>query len=277
MINKLDFDDFLNTLQDTNRNLAFYVDWQKCLDKIDEISICLNHLHFLLGVTKTEMKAKITHLFNEYPKAFSCLNILIAVRDKNEKLFDNKGNICGLKSYFDSAEKVFDFINESGLIEIFANLKIKDLNDYVFGIEVGLDTNARKNRSGTAMENMLSNEFSRHNLKFEEQVEVNKFIDLNSNFGDDLKRFDFVIYGKKTYFIECNFYSTGGSKLNEVARSYQEISPKFNSFSNYEFIWITDGKGWFDAKNKLREAYNIVRIYNLSNLSDFIYKVKNDK
>ena len=100
---------------------------------------------------------------------------------------------------------------------------------------------------------------------------------MNSNFGDDLKRFDFVIYGKKTYFIECNFYSTGGSKLNEVARSYQEISPKFNSFSNYEFIWITDGKGWFDAKNKLREAYNIVRIYNLSNLSDFIYKVKNDK
>ena len=75
MINKLNFDDFLNTLQDTNRNLAFYVDWQKCLDKKDEISICLNHLNFLLGVAKTEMKAKITHLFNEYPKAFSCLNI----------------------------------------------------------------------------------------------------------------------------------------------------------------------------------------------------------
>ena len=276
MINELSFNEFLNTLQDTNRKLSFYVDWQKCLNNKDEIKLCLNHLNFLLGVNKNEIKAKIHFLFAEYPKAFSCLNILIAVRDKKEKLFNNQGLVFELKSYFETADKVYDFINESGLIDIFANSKIKDLNDYVFGIEVGLDTNARKNRSGTAMEKLLAKEFAKHNLTFKEQVEVNKFDDLNRCFGKDLKRFDFVIYGNnKTYFIECNFYSTAGSKLNEVARAYQEIAEKFNAFPNYDFIWITDGKGWLDAKSKLSEAYNLVKIYNLSNLQNFINKVKN--
>lgn len=276
MINELGFNEFLNTLQDTNRKLSFYVDWQKCLSNKDEIKLCLNHLNFLLGVNKNEIKAKIHFLFAEYPKAFSCLNILIAVRDKKEKLFNNQGLVFELKSYFETADKVYDFINESGLIDIFANSKIKDLNDYVFGIEVGLDTNARKNRSGTAMEKLLAKEFAKHNLTFKEQVEVNKFDDLNRCFGKDLKRFDFVIYGNnKTYFIECNFYSTAGSKLNEVARAYQEIAEKFNAFPNYDFIWITDGKGWLDAKSKLSEAYNLVKIYNLSNLQNFINKVKN--
>lgn len=276
MINELSFNEFLNSLQDTNRKLSFYVDWQKCLSNKDEIKLCLNHLNFLLGVNKNEIKAKIHFLFAEYPKAFSCLNILIAVRDKKEKLFNNQGLVCELKSYFETADKVYDFINESGLIDIFANSKIKDLNDYVFGIEVGLDTNARKNRSGTAMEKLLAKEFAKHNLTFKEQVEVNKFDDLNRCFGKDLKRFDFVIYGNnKTYFIECNFYSTAGSKLNEVARAYQEIAEKFNAFPNYDFIWITDGKGWLDVKSKLSEAYNLVKIYNLSNLQNFINKVKN--
>lgn len=276
MINELSFNELLNTLQDTNRKLSFYVDWQKCLSNKDEIKLCLNHLNFLLGVNKNEIKAKIHFLFAEYPKAFSCLNILIAVRYKKEKLFNNQGLVFELKSYFETADKVYDFINESGLIDIFANSKIKDLNDYVFGIEVGLDTNARKNRSGTAMEKLLAKEFAKHNLTFKEQVEVNKFDDLNRCFGKDLKRFDFVIYGNnKTYFIECNFYYTAGSKLNEVARAYQEIAEKFNAFPNYDFIWITDGKGWLDAKSKLSEAYNLVKIYNLSNLQNFINKVKN--
>ncbi len=90
-----------------------------------------------------------------------------------------------------------------------------------------------------------------------------------------LKKFDFVVCGKdKTYFIEANFYTISGSKLNEVARSYQDLALKFEAFPNYEFIWITDGTGWLDAKNKLQEAYKSVEIYNLSNVGDFILKMQ---
>ena len=96
------------------------------------------------------------------------------------------------------------------------------------------------------------------------------------NLGSDVKRFDFVIQRQNiTYLIEANFYSSGGSKLNEVARAYIEIAKRISPLSEYKFIWITDGWGWHDARNKLQEAYKCVRIYNLANLHLFINELKN--
>ncbi len=90
--------------------------------------------------------------------------------------------------------------------------------------------------------------FFQAQLNFKEQVDIREFEDLCQAFGDDIKKFDFVVCGKdKTYFIEANFYTISGSKLNEVARSYQDLALKFEAFPNYEFIWITDGIGWLDA------------------------------
>ncbi|EGK8096543.1 restriction endonuclease [Campylobacter lari] len=277
MKNKLSFEKFINSLQATNRHLDFYVDWEKCLKNKDEIEIALNHLNLLLGVGDNELKGKIEILFKEYPKAFSVLPLLIAVRDAdNEKLFNSFGQICNMNSYLKTPHKIYEFIYESGLFVIFFNKKIKDLNDFVFGVEVGLDTNARKNRSGNAMENLISNIFTNFKLNFKKQVKIEDLKEIEKIFGLDVKKFDFVIFtSDKIYCIECNFYTSGGSKLNEVARAYQELAPKFDQFPQYEFIWITDGYGWLDAKNKLEEAYEKVEIYNLSNINDFILKVKN--
>ena len=75
--------------------------------------------------------------------------------------------------------------------------------------------------------------------------------------------------------MEVNFYSGGGSKLNEVARAYSDIAPKINSVDGFEFVWITDGIGWKSARNKLHEAYNLIpRVYNLTNISDFLSELK---
>ncbi len=275
MINTLPFDKFLQTLQTSNRTLDFFVDWQKCLKNKNEISIALNHLNFLLGKDAEDLKICIKSLFEEYPKAFNVLNLLIAVRDGNDLVLDVDGNFYPLHSYFKNYEKIYEFICQTGLEQIFCNRNIKDLNDFVFGIEVGLDSNARKNRSGKAMETYLSSLFANAQLNFKEQVDIRNFKDLHQTFGDDIKKFDFVIFGKdKIYFIESNFYAGSGSKLNEVARAYQDLAPKFEKFLNYEFIWITDGKGWLSAKNKLQEAYKYVEIYNLSNIGNFIQKVR---
>lgn len=154
---------------------------------------------------------------------------------------------------------------------------MKDLNDFVFGIEVGLDTHTRKHRSGNIMELYLRNLFAKANLNFKEQVNIAEFSDLQGSFGDDKKRFDFVIFGETmSYFIECNFYTSGGSKLNETARAYQELAPKFDRFADKNFVWITDGQGWHSSKNKLQEAYKSVEMYNLNNVKDFIKKAQND-
>ncbi|GAA7429574.1 type II restriction endonuclease [Helicobacter pylori] len=274
MKNHLPFDIFLESLKTSNRTLGFFVDWQKCLKNKNEISIALNFLNFLLGKNAQELKSCVKSLFEECPKAFNVLNILIAVRNKDEVVLDANGNFYPLHSYFENDEKVYEFIRQTGLEQIFCNRNIKDLNDFVFGIEVGLDSNARKNRSGKAMEDYLSGLFTNAQLNFKEQVDIREFEDLCQAFGNDIKKFDFVIFGKdKTYFIEANFYTISGSKLNEVARSYQDLALKFEAFPHYEFIWITDGIGWLDAKSKLQEAYKSVEIYNLSYVNDFISKV----
>ncbi|WQT68357.1 type II restriction endonuclease [Helicobacter pylori] len=276
MKNHLPFDIFLQSLKISNRTLGFFTDWQKCLKNRNEISIALNHLNFLLGKGAQELQSCVKSLFEEYPKAFNVLNILIAVRNKDDIVRDANGNFYPLYSYFEDDEKVYEFIRQTGLEQIFCNRNIKDLNDLVFGIEVGLDSNARKNRSGKVMENHLSGLFIQAQLNFKEQVDIREFKDLCQAFGNNIKKFDFIIFGKnKTYFIEANFYTISGSKLNEVARSYQDLALKFEAFPNYEFIWITDGTGWLDAKSKLQEAYKSVEIYNLSNVGDFISKVKN--
>ncbi|MCQ2728726.1 type II restriction endonuclease [Helicobacter pylori] len=275
MKNHLPFDTFLKSLKISNRTLDFFTDWQKCLKNKDEISIALNHLNFLLGKDTKEFKSCVKSLFKEYPKAFNVLNILIAVRNKDDIVCDANGDFYPLYSYFKNDEKVCEFIRQTGLEQIFCNRNIKDLNDFVFGIEVGLDSNARKNRSGKVMENHLSGLFTNAQLNFKEQVNIREFEDLCQAFGNDIKKFDFVIFSKnKTYLIEANFYTISGSKLNEVARSYQDLALKFEAFPNYEFIWITDGTGWLDAKSKLQEAYKSVEIYNLSNVSDFISKAQ---
>ena len=120
--------------------------------------------------------------------------------------------------------------------------------------------------------------FDREEIYYKKEVNSTLFLDIES-LGVDVKRFDFVIKTrKKTYLIETNFYNTGGSKLNEVARAYSEVAPKINQYENYEFVWITDGQGWLSAKNKLEEAYNIIpSVYNLTTLSEFVEKVKKEE
>ena len=126
------------------------------------------------------------------------------------------------------------------------------------------------------MENMIARIFDKNGVKYRREVYSHEWAAITNVLGDDEKRFDFVIEKPtKTYLIEVNFYSGGGSKLNEVARSYSDISPKINSVQGFEFVWITDGIGWRSAKNKLQEAYSIIpSIYNLTDINDFINRIK---
>lgn len=164
------------------------------------------------------------------------------------------------------------FLTETGLGDVLKNQKVKNLVDYVFGIETGLDTNARKNRSGHVMENTVANILTNAGISFRQEVYSREWSAITDVLGDDEKRFDFVVEtSSKVYLIEVNFYSGGGSKLNEVARSYSDIAPKINSVEGFEFVWITDGIGWKSAKNKLQEAYGIIpSIYNLTSISEFL-------
>lgn len=270
-----DFNKFMSQLQETNQTLDFFCDFEKISANVDNIKLSLCMLNSLIGTT--DLRRSIETIWNRDKSAFSVMDILIAVRSEGKKVvLNSKGECIILDRLFESVDGVVEYLENTGLADIFRNGKIKDLVDYVFGIETGLDSNARKNRSGHVMERMVANIFDTNGVIYRQEVYSTEWPKLQSALGEDEKRFDFVIETpNKIYLIEVNFYSGGGSKLNEVARSYSDIAPKINSVKGFEFVWITDGIGWKSATNKLQEAYNIIpSIYNLSDIQTFIEKLK---
>lgn len=271
-----DFGLFLTQLKETNAKLNFFVDFEKVSRNINEIEFELNKLNYLIG--KPDMEEAIRFIWEHDKEAFSVLEIIIAVRNKDKKkVITENGEVVFVESYLKTVEGVITFIEETGLKDVLQSRKIKNLVDYVFGVEVGLDSNTRKNRSGDFMANKIASILDSFCIPYKREVNSTIFPRLNI-LGKDKKRFDFVITThKKTYLIEVNFYSSGGSKLNEVARSYSDIGPKINSLSEFEFVWITDGQGWYSAKNKLEEAYSIIpSVYNLTTINNFINKIKSE-
>ena len=271
-----DFDKFMSQLQETNQTLDFFCDFDKIATNVDNIKLSLCMLNSLIG--STDLRKSVETIWNRDPTAFSVMDILIAVRSEGKKFVLNTTGKCViLDRLFTSIDGVMEYLEGTGLADIFLNRRINDLVDYVFGIETGLDSNARKNRSGHLMEGVVADIFKKNNIKFRQEVYSKEWLELQNVLGDDEKRFDFVIETTaKTYLIEVNFYSGGGSKLNEVARSYSDLSPKINSVQGFEFVWITDGIGWKSARNKLQEAFNIIpKIYNLTSIKEFVKCLRN--
>ena len=270
-----DFDEFMSQLQETNQTLDFFCDFDKIAQNVENIKLSLCMLNSLIG--SDDMRKSVETIWNRDKSAFDVMDILIAVRSEGKKkVLNSIGKCIVMDSLFESVDGVMEFLENTGLADIFQTRKINDLVDYVFGIETGLDTNARKNRSGHVMEGMVARVFDKNNIDYRQEVYSSEWPAITKVLGDDEKRFDFVIQTtQKTYLIEVNFYSGGGSKLNEVARSYSDIAPKINSVPGFEFVWITDGIGWKSARNKLQEAYNIIpSIYNLTDITNFISDIK---
>lgn len=266
------FDMFMNSLKETHFSLGDFVDFKKVEENIAPIEINLTQLNYLIG--KTDIQAAVDRLWKENPKAFSVLGILIAVRDKGSKAL-NDNVAVSIDSFSDNPQSIVTFLRQTGLADLLQQKRITNLVDYVFGVEVGLDSNARKNRSGKIMERFVASIFLQNDIAFSEQVSVRKLPLVKKVFGNDRKKFDFVIPSSATtYVIECNFYARNGSKLTETARAYIDMNRKVNNVPGYTFVWITDGCGWNTAANTLKEAFNSIHnIYSLSTIDKFIENI----
>lgn len=273
-----DFDEWLGNFKSSISDYTYYVDFEKIYSKADKVKIELNILNSLVG--SKNIKKDFENILLKYPETLECIPLLLAVRSReifvvdglNEYLFDFKKMVYSLEDYI-------NFMEKSGLFNLLQNHIINNLYDYVLGIEVGLDSNARKNRGGHLMEDLVESYLIKAGLVKDEtyfkemnikDIESKFNIDLSliSNKGKTVKRFDFVVYkNNKVYGIEANFYASGGSKLNETARSYKQIAIESKNIENFEFVWITDGYGWNSAKNNLRETFDVLsNIYNINDL-----------
>ena len=281
---KRNFDEWINNFKSSISNYSYYADFKKIYKNVDKVKVELNILNSLIGSKTIEEDFK--NIMLKYPETLECIPLLLAVRSTeifvkdeiNEYLFDFKKMVYSMDDYV-------RFMQESGLFDLLQNHIINNLYDYVLGIEVGLDSNGRKNRGGHLMEDLVEkyikeSGFVKDVNYFKEMylndIEKRWNIDLSSLSGNNVstKRFDFVIKTpKQIYLIETNFYASSGSKLNETARSYEMLAKKAKVIDGITFIWITDGLGWYDAKNNLKETFNeLETMYNINDLERGILK-----
>jgi len=277
-----DFLKLTSTFKSSIKTWDYLVDWNKVSINSSDLEIVLNKLNYLLG--KNDIRGEFFKLFANSPDIVKAFPTLLAVRGSEIEIYEPEGRTTEFFDFSEtsklSAEKYFEFLEQSGLVKLFKEDGVKNLVDYVLGVEVGLDSNGRKNRGGTLMESVVETYIKDFCLKsgyeYLSQATAKK-IDEKWNFkvGVDKssRSFDFAIYNpvtKKLKLVETNFYNGGGSKLKAVCGEFKGLHDELAK-QGIDFIWITDGLGWQTAKRPLEETYNHNKyIFNLSMLENGI-------
>ena len=279
-----DFNAWLSGFRDSIADYGYYIDFEKVHRNVESVKIELNILNSLIGSKNIE--EDFDNLLKKYPEVLKCIPLLLAVRANEIYCQDKNGGYLyqfnGLSSNRDNYKY---FMRETGLFDLLENHIVNNLVDYATGVETGLDSNGRKNRGGHLMEDLVESFIQKagfiKDINYFKEMYIHQItdkwdIDLSaiSNKGKMEKRFDFVI---KTpgmiYGIETNFYGSGGSKLNETARSYKTLAWETEDIDGFTFVWFTDGKGWTSARNNLEETFDVMQhIYNIKDLENGVIR-----
>lgn len=279
---KRDFNAWLAGFRDSIADYGYYIDFKKVHRNVDKIKIELNILNSLIASKSIEKDFET--LVEKYPEVLKCIPLLLAVRSNEIYAIDSNGELTyNFKKSNHSIEQYEIFMRKTGLFDLMENHIINNLVDYATGVETGLDSNGRKNRGGHLMENLVEDfikkaGFVKDETYFKEmyihQITEKWDTDLSaiSNQGKMEKRFDFVVKtDNQLYVIETNCYTSGGSKLNETARSYKQISQEVDTIDGVTFVWFTDGKGWTSARHNLEETFDVMEhIYNINDMENGI-------
>ncbi len=278
---KRDFAQWLLTFTDSIANYKYYIDFETIYKNAEIYKVELNMMNSLIGSENIEKDFE--NLVHKYPEVLKCIPVLLAVRQSEIIVLDDDGNKFeyNFKNMNYDVKQYKIFMRKTGLFNLLEKHLVNNLYDYVLGVECGLNSNARKNRGGHLMEDLVEKFIQKAGFKKDEtyfkemylqDIERRWKLDMSfiSNKNQSTKRFDFVIKTDKCiYGIETNFYASGGSKLNETARSYKMIAKEADKVVGFEFVWFTDGMGWISARNNLRETFdNMEHIYNIADMKD---------
>ena len=276
------FNTWLSGFRDSIADYGYYIDFEKVHRNVGNIEVELNILNSLIGSDNIE--DDFENLIKKYPEVLKCIPLLLAVRANEIYAIDSDGAFTyNFKKANLDSEQYKVFMRKTGLFDLIANHIVNNLVDYATGVETGLDSNGRKNRGGHLMENLVESfikkaGFVKDETYFKEmyihQITEKWDIDLSaiSNQGKMEKRFDYVVKtDNMIYGIETNFYGSGGSKLNETARSYKTLALETDTIDGFTFVWFTDGKGWTSARHNLEETFDVMEhIYNINDMENGI-------
>ena len=274
------FDEWLSKFRASISSYNYYIDFEKVVKNVDEIKVELNILNSLIGSKNIEEEFEA--IVKKYPETLKCIPLLLAVRGNEIYAQDEDGAfLYNFKTMNYDIEQYKIFMRKTGLFDMIANHLVNNLVDYALGIETGLDSNGRKNRGGHQMEDLVEKyikaagfvkDVSYFKEMYIKDIEEKWGLDLSSlsSDGKSAKRFDFVVKTENmVYGIETNFYTGGGSKLNETARSYELLSQHADAIDGFTFVWFTDGIGWKSARGNLRETFEVMdTIYSIDDMEN---------
>lgn len=247
---------YYENLEETNIEINDLIDHKKVIKYVAQEEIKLNTLNYIIDNDSEQVIKKIKILFQTHPDAFQAIPFLLAI--KHEDIKKNKPirlrkdqEFVDLKELLKNEDDLVYLFKESGLLEFIIEGKIKNFVDYLTGVEVGKDTNARKNRFGKKFENeietLLKDGFKNYpNIKIEKQIKTKNMSEINSANSDlknslaEIKKLDFLVIdssNQKYVLIEISYYNTGGSKINETGKSYLNIIKEIENYQDtYQFI-----------------------------------------
>ena len=269
------FDEWLETFRASINDYDYYTNFAKVYERAARFKAEIYLLNSLAGSKNIERDFE--NLLEKYPACLRAVPILLAVRAN--QIFCRDTNYRFDKPN-QSVEQYKFFMRRTGLFDLLENHIVSNLYDYATGVEVGLDSNGRKNRGGHQMENLVRKFLEEAGVtyfkeKYDREVEKMFGLDLSAITANrtSTKRFDFVVRSSDTVFgIETNFYASSGSKLIETARSYEKIAEASKNISGFKFVWITDGNGWKSARKNLKETFLVLdTLYNIKDMEDGIF------
>lgn len=273
------FNEWLGKMRPGINGYNYYVDFDKVYANVDAIKIELNIMNSLIG--SKNINEDFVALLERYPEILKCIPTLLAVRQSEIYTQDDAGAfLYSFNKMNYSVEQYMQFMQKTGLLDLIANHLLNNLVDYVLGIETGLDSNGRKNRGGHQMEDLVEGYIKKSGAEYYKEmyltdIERKWSVNLSaiSAEGTSTKRWDFVVKTQRAIFvIETNFYSGGGSKLNETARSYKMIAEESRTVAGVEFVWVTDGAGWRSARRNLEETFNTMQhLYNINDMENGVF------
>lgn len=274
---------FLSTLSITNRTPEYYVNWEKVNGGVKKHALALNTLNYLIGLNNLYEEA--IQLFTQQPNLLEAVPVLFASRDvhldvmevdEDESIFFYNLDFKNVDTT--NIQKYVDFMQKSGLLDFLKHSANRSLVDYAYGVEVGLDSNGRKNRSGKVMEDLLEGQLravadfygyqtmtqaTAHRMRQEWQVEVP--VDKSE------RKFDGALFDshkRRLFLFETNYYGGGGSKLKSVAGEFKSLyNHIMQNSEGIEFVWVTDGQGWKTTAKPLSEAFAVIpNIFNINQI-----------
>ena len=277
---KRDFNTWFSTFRESICTYSYYVDFAKVVENAKALKPELCLMNSLIGSSNVEQEFRV--LIAKYPQVLKAIPILLAKRESEIFAKDKEdGGVYRFDRLAQSIDEYCIFMRKTGLFDLISRHLLNNLYDYVVGVETGLDSNGRKNRGGHLMEDLVEESLRGAGVEYYKEMYASEIVarwnvDLSSltNTGKTAKRFDFVVRTAScVYAIETNFYASGGSKLNETARSYKTLAVEARDVQGFKFVWFTDGAGWRGARQNLLETFDVLpTLYSIKDLENGIAK-----